>query len=240
MANIVEKVFQEHPQIEILKTCLNLAMDKTSGIPEYALKIPGMSGIVYRRFINNYVRTLEKPRYLEVGTFQGSTLCSAIGGIDNVYAIAVDNFSESFPHYTTTPEQNARANIDAVKTPTADVQLLNQSFESFDPSKYGPYNVYVYDGWHSEEAQYDAIIRVADSLEEISLVVVDDWNDFVGGGSTYKGVEYKSQVKVGTYRGFDDANLEILYKFEVETGENPMFPSPWHNGYGIFLVKRKS
>lgn len=224
-AQITEQVYQDHPQIETIKTCLNLALEGTSGIPKYSLEIPGMSGVVYRKFINNYIRTLEDPRYLEIGTFQGSTLCSAIGGID-IYAIAVDNYSESYPHYTDTPEQNARTNIEFTKTENSHVQLLNQSFESFDPAKYGPFNVYMYDGWHAEEAQYQGIVRAVDALTDVSLVIVDDWND-------------SNEVQNGTYRGFEDGGLEVLYKIEVITGENPMFPSDWHNGYGIFLVKKK-
>jgi predicted O-methyltransferase YrrM len=234
---ITDQVYTDHPQIGIIKECLRLAQEEVSGIPDYALQITGMSGIVYRRFINNYIRTLTDPRYLEVGVFQGSTLCSAIGSIDNIKAIGVDNYTESYPHYSTTPEQDARRNIEAVKTETADVQLLNQSFESFDPALYGPYDVYMYDGWHEEESQYQGIVRVAPHLADISLVVVDDWNDNNIFEVEYKGVKYTSREKAGTYRAFDDSNLEILYKIEVETGENPMFPSPWHNGYGIFLIK---
>ena len=135
MANITEQVYQDHEQIAVIKDCFQLAVDGVSGIPQYSLEIPGMSGIIYRRFINNYIRTLEKPRYLEIGTFQGSTLCSAIGAIENMYAIAVDDYRESYPHYTDTPEQNARRNIEASKTASSHVELLNQSFESFDPDK---------------------------------------------------------------------------------------------------------
>ena len=239
MANIVitEQVYQDHPQIQVVKDCLELAKDAVSGIPPYSLEIPGMSGIVYRRFINNYVRTLANPRYLEIGTFQGSTLCAAIGGIDNVYAIAVDNYSESYPHYTSTPEENCKRNIDLVKTSTSEVQLLNQSFEEFKPEDFGPFNVYMYDGWHEEDSQFLGITKVAPCLDDISLVVVDDWNDH-GLGVEYNGVMYGSNEKAGTYRAFDQVGLEILYKFEVETGENPMFPSDWHNGYGVFLVRK--
>ena len=176
MPNIVitEQAYQDHPQIEIVQSCLDLAKQGISGIPAYSLEIPGMSGIVYRRFINNYIRTLANPRYLEVGTFQGSTLCAAIGGIDNIYAVAVDNYSESYPHYTNTPEENCRRNIELVKTETASVTLLNQSFEDFKPENVGPFNVYMYDGWHEEDSQFRGITKVALYLDEISLIIVDD------------------------------------------------------------------
>lgn len=241
MPNIVitDQVYQDHPQIQVVKDCFELAKEGISGIPEYALTIPGMSGIVYRRFINNYVRTLDKPKYLEVGVWTGSTLCAAIGGIDNVRAVAVDNYSESYPHYSTSPEADCRHNVATVKTASADLELLlSQAFETFEPAPYGPFNVYMYDGYHDEESQFQGIDKVAPCLEEISLIVVDDWNDNEYFPTEYKGVTYGSREKAGTYRAFDQANLELLYKIEVETGENPMFPSDWHNGYGIFLVKK--
>lgn len=238
---ITDHVYEDHPQIEVIKSCLQLAQEEVSGIPDYALTIPGMSGIVYRRFINNYVRTLAAPKYLEVGVWTGSTLCAAIGGIDNVRAVAVDNYSESYPHYSTSPEADCRKNVDTVKTETADLELLlSQAFETFDPKPYGPFNVYMYDGYHDEESQFQGIDKVAPCLEEISLIVVDDWNDNEYFPTEYKGVTYGSREKAGTYRAFDQANLELLYKIEVETGENPMFPSQWHNGYGIFLVRNKN
>lgn len=241
MPNIVikDQVYQEHPQIQVVKDCFELAQQGVSGIPPYALTIPGMSGVVYRRFINNYVRTLTNPKYLEVGVWTGSTLCAAIGGIDNVRAVAVDNYSESYPHYSTSPEADCRRNIDLVKTDSADLELLlSQAFETFEPAPYGPFNVYMYDGYHDEESQFQGIDKVAPCLEEISLIVVDDWNDNEYFPTEYNGVTYGSREKAGTYRAFDQANLELLYKIEIETGENPMFPSDWHNGYGIFLVKK--
>ena len=96
----------------------------------------------------------------------------------------------------------------------------------------------MYDGYHDEESQFQGINKLADCLEDISLIIVDDWNDNEYFPTEYKGVTYGSREKAGTYRAFDQANLEILYKIEIETGENPMFPSDWHNGYGIFLVKK--
>lgn len=240
MANIVitDEVYKDHPQIQVIRDCLDLAKDGVSGIPQYCLEIPGMSGIVYRRFINNYIRTLSNPRYLEVGVWTGSTLCAAIGGIDNIYAVAVDNYSESYPHYSTSPEEDCRRNVATVKSESANIELLlNQEFETFDPQPHGPFNVYMYDGWHEEDSQCLGITKVAPCLDDISLIIVDDWNSH-GLEVEYKGVTYGSNEKAGTYRAFDQVGLEILYKFEVETGENPMFPSDWHNGYGVFLVKK--
>src|ERR1051326_5428948 len=57
------------------------------------LGIRGMSGKKYRRFINNLIETMPDARYLEIGVWQGSTLCSAIFE-NEVTATCIDNWSE--------------------------------------------------------------------------------------------------------------------------------------------------
>lgn len=222
---IVRQIYQQHENIAIIERCLNDAINDVSLIPEYSLQIPGMSGVTYRRFINNYARAIANPRYLEIGSYTGSTLCATIGGIDGMEALAVDDFS-----YGGSSHEVCRQNVEAVKGAGANVSVINQKFEDFDFAAHGKFNIYMYDADHTEEDQRLAISRCVPALDEICLIIVDDWNDH---GET-------THVKIGSYAGFADTNLEILYKFEVETGVNPPFPSPWHNGYGIFLVRNKN
>ena len=225
MTTITNKKYEEHSQIELIEAALTDAKNRSSLIPTTALEIPGMSGILYRAFINNYIRKLEKPRYLELGSFTGSTLCAAIGGIHNVEALAVDNFS-----YDGSSLTKCRENVESVRGINANINVIDYRFEDFDFSAHGKFNVYMYDAGHTEEDHYNAIVRAVPALDEISLIIIDDWNDHNG---------EVSHIKTGTYNGFADTNLEILYKIEIETGVNPPFPSEWHNGYGIFLVRNK-
>ena len=92
MATITKEKYQDHELIQNIEYCLEQALLDNSEIPDYSLQIPGMSGIKYRHFINNLLRSLETPKYLEIGTWKGSTLCAAIGGIEGVTALAVDNY----------------------------------------------------------------------------------------------------------------------------------------------------
>lgn len=234
MAEIIKQKYHDHPQIAVIEQCLEDAIALRSDIPAECFQVSGMSGYVYRRFINNYVRTLTNPRYLEIGTWQGSTLCAATGGIPNIQGVGVDNFTLDGGSYDACLE-----NIAKTRHESSDVVVLNTNFEDFDYSAYGKFDVYMYDGWHSEQAQYDGIVRAKPALAEVSLVVVDDWNNYYifNGSPTNWPTEHHSQVKVGTYNGFADAGLELLYKIEIETGENPAGASDWHNGYGIFLVR---
>jgi predicted O-methyltransferase YrrM len=224
MTTITKQQYQEHELIPNIEYCLEQALQDNSEIPDYSLSIPGMSGIKYRHFINNLLRSLENPKYLEIGTWKGSTLCAAIGGVEGVTALAVDNFK-----YGGATWDEVHENIAAVKHETTNVTVINSEFVDFDYTAHGKFDVYLYDGGHTEEEHYDAIVRAVPALEEVSIIIIDDWNDHGG---------VVSHIKTGTYNGFKDAGLEILYKFEVETNENPPFPSQWHNGYGVFLVKK--
>src|SRR5271156_5203500 len=79
--------------IEAVSYSFNLARAGKTAIDPNLLEIEGMSGRKYRIFINNLVKNVRNPRYLEIGTWAGSTLCSAINGND-VTAVAIDNWSE--------------------------------------------------------------------------------------------------------------------------------------------------
>ena len=224
MATITKEKYQDHELIQNIEYCLEQALLDNSEIPDYSLQIPGMSGIKYRHFINNLLRSLETPKYLEIGTWKGSTLCAAIGDIEGVTALAVDNYG-----YGGATEDEVNDNVNKVKSESASITILNQDFVDFDFSAHGKFDIYLYDGGHTQEEHYDAIVRAVPALEDISIIIIDDWNNH---DNTV------SHIKTGTYDGFKDAGLEILYKFEVETGVNPPFPSEWHNGYGVFLVKK--
>ena len=73
----------------VLTEAMAAAIDRTQGF----YTIDGMSGYRYRWFINTLVRRMAHPAYLEVGSWQGSTLCAAIAG-NAVRALAIDNWSE--------------------------------------------------------------------------------------------------------------------------------------------------
>ncbi|MCJ2134786.1 hypothetical protein MKK69_12070 [Methylobacterium sp. J-026] len=56
------------------------------------LLMEGMSGKKYRIFINNLLSSLPDARYLEIGTWAGSTVCAAMYG-NKAKVTCVDNWS---------------------------------------------------------------------------------------------------------------------------------------------------
>src|SRR3954471_12825866 len=123
------------------------------------IAIPGMSGRLYRMFINNLIRRLYEPHYLEVGAWAGSTLCAAING-NMVNATVVDNWSEFGG-----PREAFLANVARFATPGASVQLFEGDFRQVDFARLAPCDVYFFDGPHEEQDHYDGVSLALSALK---------------------------------------------------------------------------
>jgi len=95
------------------------------------------------------------------------------------------------------------------------------------------FNIYLYDGNHSYESQYKALTYYYDFLEDIFILIIDDWN-------------WTSTVEKGTRNAIKDLNLTILYEKEIKlTNDGSTTPldiakNTWWNGiYIAVLCKTK-
>ena len=77
----------------------------------------------------------------------------------------------------------------------------------------------------------DEITIVQPALDDIFVLIVDDWN--------------LEEVRKGTFRAFKDLNLNIISKIEIKTTQNNSLPkifvgqySDWHNGYFLAVCKK--
>lgn len=210
-----------HPYVDVIKKALEKCAEYDSQLTSLVLDMPGMSGKKYRHFINNVISSIDDARYLEVGCWKGSTLCSAIFN-NNITAYAIDDFStdggpkEEF-------NQNVKSCIDASdETLNIDVNFEENDYRKVDYTKLGKYNVFLYDGLHEEQDQYDGVVLPYDNLDEVFVLIVDDWN--------------WSGPQEGTRRAIKDLNLEVLYSVEISSSCNG--DSDWHNGYFISVLKK--
>lgn len=204
-------------------------LDTTRGI----YSIDGMSGKKYRFFINQLVHNNANPRYLEVGSWAGSTLCSAIHG-NKVKAVAIDNWSEFGG-----PKDQFLENVRAYSTPEAKVYFYESDFRAVD---YGAidetFNIYLFDGPHEAKDQYDGLHMVLKCLENQFVFIVDDWN--------------WDRVREGTFSAIEKCGLNVLYSAEIRTTVNGLSPDhllpvkswdtvkahDWHNGYFISVLEK--
>ena len=83
-----------------------------------------MSGQKYRTFINLFVHSSPNPRYLEVGSWAGSTAVSALYG-NQVKAVCIDNWSQFGG-----PRDKFFANIAMALSPEIDFSFLEQDFRT--------------------------------------------------------------------------------------------------------------
>ena len=72
--------FNENIHAKNLKSSLEKSLALDSKLPDEIKFMTGMSGKKYRYLINNLVSLIEDARYLEIGSWTGSTACSAIYG----------------------------------------------------------------------------------------------------------------------------------------------------------------
>jgi hypothetical protein len=192
--------------------------------------IDGMSGARYRHFINGLLRRLGRTGYLEVGSWMGSTLCSAIHG-NAVRAVAIDNWSQFGE-----PRDAFLGNLESFRTAEASVEVIEANFRAVDfpalAARHSPFQVYLFDGPHEEQDQHDGLIAALPALARDFVFICDDWNWW--------------PVRAGTHRAIVQAGLRLLYGAEIRTTLDNSHPalafteSDWHNGYFIAVLRQEA
>lgn len=198
------------------------ALQGEGRLPDAIRAIDGMSGQRYRSFINELVALHPEPRYLEIGSWMGSTATAAIYG-NRVKATCIDNWS-----LFGGPKAEFLANIEKARGEGADFTFLEDDFRRVDYSAIGAFNIYLFDGPHEEDDQYDGVILAQPALEKRFILIVDDWN--------------WRQVRIGTFRALADLGCKASCSIEIRTSTDNAHArhagreSDWHNGYFIAAI----
>lgn len=198
-----------------LKNSFVLADRLESKIDGGILSLEGMSGTKTRHFLNNLC-SLPGTRYLEIGSWKGSTVCAAMCK-NNATVTCVDNWSEFGG-----PRLMFYANFNRyIGNNVANV--IEQDAFTINLSKMGKFNVYMYDGAHDDISHYKALTYFINNMDNKFVYVVDDWN--------WKG------VRDATRRAIADLKLDILWEKEIRltdddthTKDAALGKSTYHNG----------
>ena len=215
-----------HPLAAPLRRCFERSRRGGRTLDAALLAMPGMSGWRYREFINALIGAVADPRYLEVGSWMGSTLCAAIAG-NRVRATAIDNWSQFGG-----PVREFFSNLACFHGPEAAVSVLTRDFRAVRFDAIGQHNVYLYDGPHDEADQFDGISLALPALDQDFILIVDDWN--------------LDWVRNGTHRAMRQNNLSIGLTIEVRSTLDNTHPaiwgpkSAWHNGYFMAALSKPS
>jgi hypothetical protein len=211
------------PVAALMKKSFEDADSGTFKITEEVLAMLGMSGRKYRKFINNFIESLEDPRYLETGSLKGSTVCAAMFN-NKLKARCIESWHwpEHRPDFI--------KNTGSIVTDDIDFALIESDFRAVNYSDIGKYNVYLFDGPHSARDQYDGVYLAQPALDDTYVLIVDDWN--------------WKEVQQGTNAALAYLNSKIIAKIEVfalehgpEIGKGNE-TSEWHNGYFIALIQK--
>jgi hypothetical protein len=210
------------PRVE---AALQAALTGRTTLDPAVLEMSGMSGRLYRIFINTLIGSLAPDaRYLEIGVWQGSTLCSAISG-NRAFAVAIDNWSEFGG-----PREECLANVNRYAGESR-VLLIESDLRKVNYPTLPKSNVFLYDGPHEEIDQIDGIVVAQPALDAHYALIVDDWN--------------LPQVRSGTFEAIERLGLEVPYMAQIRTSLDDKHPdhhsaaSEWHNGYMIAVVHKR-
>jgi len=196
-----------------------------SKITQEIVDMEGMSGIKTRHFYNNLLNR-EDARYLEIGTWKGSSVCSAMCG-NRAKVVCIDNWSQFGG-----PKSEFLTNFKKYKGDNY-AMFIEKDCYHVEPECLPSFNIYMYDGEHSKENHGRALTHFYPCLDDMFVFIVDDWN--------------WRQVREGTLESFTHLKLDVLYSKEIRTTWNDrdvIFGSPeqraWHNGIYVAILKKNS
>ena len=188
--------------------------------------IDGMSGRKGRILLNNLV--YDSSNYLEVGSWKGSTLCSALYKKNTNRSYSIDDYSQ-FGNPKDTLENNLKKFVNNyhthIESDCFNIDLEKHNIKDID--------IYFYDGGHLTDEQYKAVTYFINSMSNVFILIVDDWN---GTGDT--------NVKKGTMDAINDLNL-ITHLYVSLPEENILNNQPhgdsngYWNGLGVFVLEKK-
>jgi hypothetical protein len=183
------------------------------------LNIEGMSSSKVRCFLNNLVK--ENTRYFEIGCWKGSTLISALYGNEPAFSVATDNFTEWTGGHYGEPKKEFYTNCKKY------LGYIPNFYEcdcfSINLESINNINCYFYDGNHSADAHERAIIHFLPCLDNIFILIVDDWNfDWISNA---------------TRSGIKKADLKIHAEW-VLPADYAGDRAKWWNGIGVYVLEK--
>jgi len=187
--------------IEFTKLALDNARKSISKIDPkvlYDITLPGQSMVsgMIPHLLNNLIT--EKTRYLEIGTWKGTTAVSALYNNSPAHVTIVDSWEPRFGP-TTKQDFIDRCNKYLNYVPN----FIHNDCFGFNPLEKDIHDIdfYFYDGEHEYQDHYKALTHYYDCLADEFILVVDDFN--------------YEPVKPATMDAIRDKNIKVLYSEEL-------------------------
>ena len=217
----MEQIYQK-----VIETAFQNAENGISKITPEIIQMEGMSGTKTRHFYNNLLHTQPfgfNPRYLEIGTWKGSSVCSAMCG-NKAKVVCIDNWSEF-----NGPKDEFLKNFHTYKGEN-DANFIESDSFQVNVDDLPKFNIYLYDGNHTVDCHYLALLHYYNCLDDTFIFIVDDWNCL--------------DVRLGTLQAIKNLKLNVLFEKNIRlTYDNTHTPhhlakTSWWNGiYAAVLQK---
>lgn len=225
---------------EFINACLKMSDDEHSKVSQREHEIFGLSSKRLRCFLNNLC-SKDNTNLLEIGTYRGSTLLSALYGNPGCKAVSIDNFkydpreptrvaqagniwsnvkSQLDDNINRYRHQNSGINIDNIQLITGDFQKV-----TFDEKQ--RFNVCFFDVEPVTSTVYDDFFENTFKYMSLNSVIV-----------------FTQQSKHNTYVTLDEALIRHQDKFDVEYSTERLSGgmsdgTKYYSGIRVIIFKKK-
>ena len=172
---------QQHPFLNILLNAINNSAHKTSNFNEDSFDISGLSSHRVRHLLNS-ICSNERIKYLEIGSYLGSTFCAAIEN-NTVEAYAVDNWKTSDLQPFENEKDVQKASYESFKINAkkykgnSKIRIINTDCKKLDLKDLNTkVNFVFYDGNHEYQEQLDCLEVIKNLVEDTFILILDDAN----------------------------------------------------------------
>jgi hypothetical protein len=207
-----------------LQRCFEKAENEESKLCQEILEMEGMSGQMTRHFYNNLV-SLESARYLEIGTWKGSSTFSAMYR-NQANILCIDNWSEFDGQEA---KKSFLANLEVYKGKNQ-VEYREGDCFQMDMTSLPKRNLYLYDGGHSVEDHTRALTHYIDCMDDEFIYICDDWD--------------WAAVREGTWKAIHALGLEVVFSIERSLNEGDNWKpkgyaeATWWNGIWAAVLRK--
>lgn len=194
-------------------------------LPQELLDLQGASGKKYRLFINDLVRTLRQPHYLEIGSSTGSALCAAIYN-NSVKVACIKKWNDP-----KTIKNLLFENIGRFSNSNVNFTNVERDFLHVNYSKSLRFNLIKI----SSPLDVDCINILTSSLsqhiDDEFVFIIDDWN--------------ASAIREVTTNAIKDLSADCLYQIFIRTTQHDEYAkvtaqqSDWHNGVYAGVYRKR-
>lgn len=172
---------EQHPFVDMILESINSSACAVSNFDESTFDISGLSSNRVRHLLNSLCSN-EGIKYLEIGSYLGSTFCAAIEG-NELEAYAVDNWAtdnlqpaENEIEIERASYQDFKENAKRYKGDSK-VRIINADCKNLVPEDLNSkVNLVFYDGDHSYDGQLESLQTIKDLVEDTFILILDDAN----------------------------------------------------------------